>query len=88
MVKFAGPAPNERPTRTHYAPNSAFSDAGKRNRRVRRKSGRKRDDRWFARKRREAAAQEKAVNDALKDRDELALQAIATAVALSVLTVA
>ena len=88
MVKFATqPTPNERPTRTFYHQKSAFADAGKRNRRVRRKTDRKRDDKWFERKRKEAEMQEAAVLAALKQQDEVALAAIATSVALSVLTV-
>lgn len=87
MVKFdTQPTPNERPTRTFYHQKSAFADAGKRNKRVRRKTDRKRDDKWFERKRKEEEKQQAAVLAALKQRDEIALAAIATSVALSVLT--
>jgi len=89
MVKFAAPA-FERPTtqnRSNYRQISAFTDAGKRNRRVKRRVRVTRDKKWFERKRKEAAAQEKAVITALRDKDEDALQAIATAVAMAVLTI-
>ena len=89
MVKFATPA-FERPTtqnRSNYRQISAFTDAGKRNRRVKRRTRITRDTKWFDRKRKEQAAEEKAVLTALRDKDEVALQAIATAVAMAVLTI-
>ena len=88
MVKFAAPA-FERPTtqnRSNYRQISAFTDAGKRNRRVKRRVRVTRDKKWFERKRKEAAKQEAAVIKALREKNEDALKAIATSVAMSALS--
>ena len=82
MGKFS---PNQRNGYEGYQQNSAFDDAGKRVKRM--KQRRKMTKATFARKVKEHALQEKEVMTALKNNNEVALQAIAISVALVALSV-
>ena len=85
MVKFS---PNQRTPYEGYKSGTPFDDAGKRVKRMKQRRKKPRMSKEsFARRVREQKAQEKAVLTAYRNKDELALQAIAMSCALYALAV-
>ena len=90
MVKFST-SQNQRDHTSLYQKGTPFDCSGRRNRRVLKRvifKKDKKDKAWFANKRKQHAQQERDVIKALRSKDELALAAIATSVAMACLTLA
>ena len=88
MVKFSTPSHNKRDAYQAYKQGTPFDDAGKRAKRMIKKTKRKRMSKEeFARRLKADKNREKQVVTALRNKDEAALQLIATEVAMFCLTV-